>query len=582
MMDINFKQLFFYLVSNQIYFFMKNLKYFFGALLISAVAFTACSDKDDPLPPTDPGGEEPSTIGDVPEVAPVPGKIVLVLNCVEDAEVCNGLVFAGDYNGYSTNPDEMAKFEPIEGFDGWYRAEFAPEEAGGGAKGKPNQLASDGSFPSSWDYQWFAQMSGEDVVNQCELISGNADLYDEYNGEKGLEIFAGADVVYIRAYAWKKNPCIPAVTYTVTFNVTVPDGLGADDVVYMAGSMNSWTPDATPLAKTGPNTWSITLNEIEYGTEYKYLLNGNWDFEELKATEDDASCADGIGPNRKVNDLVMNDVVGNFKKVTTCFDADYPEAEAEDGKITIFVKFELEPCGDVMLVGSYNGWSDQVANQLQLVSAGEIDGIDWGAQGWYKVTVELSESSKATEDGVEYLLSAKPVQLKDGAFSWDYQVGYDDPGDVEVKNGVIDVRPGYGGECNVLFKTNDTAALIFKKWKNNPCVTVSTHNYTFNVTVPAGTPADAEVFIAGGMNGWDPGATPLTKGADGKYSVTVNDLDEGTEYKYVLNGSWDNEELAAEGEGCAPGINNRKTGANGTIEDTVMNWKGVTADRCPD
>jgi 1,4-alpha-glucan branching enzyme len=104
-------------------------------------------------------------------------------------------------------------------------------------------------------------------------------------------------------------------------------------------------------------------------------------------------------------------------------------------------------------------------------------------------------------------------------------------------------------------------------------------SFTFVVTVPAETPEGADVYIAGDMNEWEPSeAFKLAKGSDGKYSITVVGLDEGAEYKYVLNGTMDNVELAAavEDADCADEIANRKTGSSATINDTVANWKGVT------
>jgi len=40
---------------------------------------------------------------------------------------------------------------------------------------------------------------------------------------------------------------------------------------------------------------------------------------------------------------------------------------------------------------------------------------------------------------------------------------------------------------------------------------------TFRVTVPADTPADATIHIAGDFQGWNPGKTPMTKAADGTW-----------------------------------------------------------------
>ena len=251
---------------------------------------------------------------DMPDIPAVEGKIVIVLNCVNEADVCNDLVFAGSYNDYNITVSELAKFTPIPNYEGWYRTEIMPKENATSTRGKPNQLASDGTFPTDWKHQWFAQMKDGNIVNQCEIIRGVADLEEEYNGEQALVIFEDADVVYIRAYAWRKNPCVPAETHSITFNVTVPYGLDDTDIVYIVGEMNWWDPTATPMTKSG-NNWTITLHEIEYDTEYKYVANGSWNFEELGVIEEGADCANQVA-NRKVNDLTMDDTVENFRGIT--------------------------------------------------------------------------------------------------------------------------------------------------------------------------------------------------------------------------------------------------------------------------
>ena len=286
------------------------------------------------------------------------------------------------------------------------------------------------------------------------------------------------------------------------------------------------------------------------------------------------------------------------------FSGDYPEAPKVDGKITIFAKFEAGAAlcenGVVALAGSYylvpkpdkpdeTDWGTNPGSMLKFTSAGVIDGKDWGADGWYKVTVDITASSK-----IEYgdpkktaVLGVKPVHLKGGKFDWDYQIG--DKNSVEFKSGDIDITDGFSGECNIYFSSNATAAFIFKKWKKDPCVDLPSNSYTFNVTVPEGTPEDAKVTIVGkfGPDGtplyWNPGNEDmiLTKGADGKYSITLEDVEEGTSYKYVLMNeakNWDNEERAADEEDsdCAPVIDDRTTGSSTTINDVVENWKGIT------
>jgi len=300
------------------------------------------------------------------------------------------------------------------------------------------------------------------------------------------------------------------------------------------------------------------------------------------------------------------------EKEKPVIELDFPVVGKEAGKVIIFAKFETAPCEDVVLAGSHcatrdslgkielteaggvKDWATDNINAMgRFVSAGVIDGKDWGAEGWWKITITLPDTCKVfySDDTKEAILGIKPVQLKGGAFpaDWSSQVGYVEETDVVVKSGDVDVTPGYAKECNIYIQTNATVAMIFKRWKKNPCVPTPTHNYTFNVTVPAGTPAGAVPHIAGGMNGWSATGSPLTQvGSTNVWTISFQNLEEETEYKYVLGvggagtGSWNNEELKAiEGEDtCATGVSNRLTDEADVINDTVENWKDITADRC--
>ena len=292
---------------------MKNLKFFFAALVCATMTFVACEDpgKD---PGKDPGQNDTTVVtpptSDMPEVAPVEGKIVVVFNAVDQAEVCNGLVFAGDYNGYNTNAADMAAFEPIEGYANWFKVEITPctegKTEGYALIGKPCQLAADGSFPGSWDYQWHAKLNDAgEVDTEVEIIKGNAELQPDYNLEKKLAVFDGADVVYVRAYAWKKNPCVPVEKYTVSFEVTTKFAVADSLTVNVAGAMNGWNASGSLMTPNADRTvWTVSIDAVELGMEYKYTLvaeSGNTYWEQ--------------GDNRKVDDREMYDEVEFFDSI---------------------------------------------------------------------------------------------------------------------------------------------------------------------------------------------------------------------------------------------------------------------------
>ncbi|NLO71633.1 MAG: hypothetical protein GX102_11975 [Porphyromonadaceae bacterium] len=269
-------------------------------------------------------------------------------------------------------------------------------------------------------------------------------------------------------------------------------------------------------------------------------------------------------------------------------ETDYPELAAVSGKVLIVAYFEEAPCGDVVFIGSNNGWDTSDPSKLvKFTPVGKVGEKVW--DGWYKVAID-TVGAAADKDGVMYKLAGKPVQLKDGAFDWGHQVGYDAESDVVKKNGEVDIFPGYSGECDIFYgSTEEPVVLVFKKWKKNPCVATPKRNYTFTVTVPSATPNDAMVRIVGDFKdpypSWSADAEnmKLTKQANGTYTITLNNVEEGTAYKYVLNGTWDNEELAVveDGAECANAIENRKLGSDTNVKDKVENWKDITSPRCP-
>ncbi|MFN8517963.1 MAG: alpha-amylase family glycosyl hydrolase [Chloroflexota bacterium] len=104
---------------------------------------------------------------------------------------------------------------------------------------------------------------------------------------------------------------------------------------------------------------------------------------------------------------------------------------------------------------------------------------------------------------------------------------------------------------------------------------------TFRVTVPADTPADAQLFIAGDFQGWAPGDTPMTQVDDTTWSIDLP-FESGTalQYKYT-RGSWE----AVEKDAQCGEIPNRALTVDGsagpaqTIEDTVATWRDIAG--CP-
>ncbi|RLT38369.1 MAG: hypothetical protein DWI57_12140 [Chloroflexi bacterium] len=118
---------------------------------------------------------------------------------------------------------------------------------------------------------------------------------------------------------------------------------------------------------------------------------------------------------------------------------------------------------------------------------------------------------------------------------------------------------------------------------------VSFVEVTWRVLVPASTPADAEIFIAGDHGdvfgaAFSPGTQPLTKAGDNLWEWTAT-IKEGTllQYKYT-RGSWE----TVEQWGTIRGFTNRALevipGAGGTllVDDTATDWATSVGAEGPD
>ena len=303
-------------------------KFLFAALAVMSVALISC-DKPCEICGEDPCvceicdvcGENPcvcDTTGTTPEKPEIPvveateGTVTVVWNAVGFVPcIENQLVFAGSYNGYNTNPDEMVKFQAIEGYEGWWKAVVTPADpaAEPALEGKPCALYLDGTFPSSWDHQWLNVEAGA-----CEILDGEAELQVEYEVESKLIVAKNSSVVYVRSYGFKTDPCLEPETYTVTLTASAP-ALPEGTTVYAVGAFNGWATDATPMTLAN-GVWTATVENVVMGAEYKYVANASWDNEELQATAEGANCAEGLSGNRKINDVEVVDAIGNFKGIT--------------------------------------------------------------------------------------------------------------------------------------------------------------------------------------------------------------------------------------------------------------------------
>ncbi|PWW05670.1 carbohydrate binding protein with CBM25 domain [Paenibacillus cellulosilyticus] len=99
---------------------------------------------------------------------------------------------------------------------------------------------------------------------------------------------------------------------------------------------------------------------------------------------------------------------------------------------------------------------------------------------------------------------------------------------------------------------------------------------TFTVTVPSNTPTTADVYLASDLNNWNAAdsAYKLTRGTDGKYTITLP-LAAGTVMSYKFTrGAWTSVESASNGSDIA---NRSYTVPSGStnVALTVQKWKDI-------
>ncbi len=198
-------------------------------------------------------------------------------------------------------------------------------------------------------------------------------------------------------------------------------------------------------------------------------------------------------------------------------------------------------CNNIVVTGSFNGWSSIVADCLPVEN---VEGYD----GWYVASFEPEAEPDAAKG-----IQAKPIMLDvDGNFNWEYQVG----AATKIRGGV-EIVGGYEGEIDLVnYSTDAPNVFTVDAWKQNPCTAIY-HDYTVTV-ISDGCGGFVVPYIIGSMTGWNDNFVKLTM--DGaktqEYQVPVYYISfkaaENSPYQIVSGKMDDKGVVPAEGDD-APG-----------------------------
>ena len=370
----------------------------------------------------------------------------------------------------------------------------------------------------------------------------------------------------------------------LTYNVTVPAGTNA---CYIAGDMNGWSHQE--MTKVDDTHYTIDIAGANESQGYKYCSGPGWDYVEKDANGGELS-------NRTYS---ADDVVAKWNKVYQ------PSAPVEkpEGDITIYLEKASAYATTYLYAwegADLGSWPGMVMSETETVNnveylkhtfvapekainiifndnggnqTNDITGVTKttyyrlnSTSGRTDVTVITPTDTPETPESLTYNVTVPegtPLCYIVGAFNnWDvanaplmtkvddthYTITLDNVTKaseykytcgqswnyVEQKAGGIDVANRTWSESDVV-----------EAWLDMPTSTPDViESLTYNVTVPAGTPA---CYIVGAYNGWSPAiATAMTKIDDTHYTVTLDEVSKSMEYKYICGQSWDYVELRAD------------------------------------
>ena len=286
---------------------MKKISMFFAALVVAVASFAA--------PATTPTKNDHADFYE-------PGQLCVCVYFEE--EVCNTLVFAGSYNGWNTNPADMAKFAPLEGFEGWYYV--AVTDASEEIQGKPVQLMGDGSF--SWDYQ-----TGD--ADSWTVVAGTVTVAPGYSGEADLKGYSTAEpVIMISAYFKNhQTPCGYVAEYKdYTIRLNAPFCAGADGTYYnpaIIGDFNGWSEGVAGEIDEETFEYVFVLKQAEKTKAFKFraLEGQSWD-NQIQLQNENGEWYDN--PNIPLGDETTITIDYSAGKYTLCVDE---EAAVEDVEV---------------------------------------------------------------------------------------------------------------------------------------------------------------------------------------------------------------------------------------------------------
>ncbi len=299
----------------------------------------------------------------------------------------------------------------------------------------------------------------------------------------------------------------------VTFTHQAP---GARQV-FLAGEFNGWADAASPMVNQD-GVWTLTIDLAPGQYQYKFVVDGTWTQDQANPEATD----DGFGGKNslaKVPSGVEAFAVGGGGAAAApkpAVPAAAPVAAAADGTCQVTFRHTAPGAARVFLAGEFNGWSD-AATPMQ------------NADGVWTVTLPLAPGTYQYKFVVDGAWTQDPTnpEANDDGFGG--------------KNSVLKVPAGRD-KLDVAAGGAAPAAGAAPAPADDGSMRAVEFRYT---PVISGV---GNVFLAGTFNDWNDAKTRMTDGdGDGTYTVSLL-LPKGTyQYKFVVDGQWQQDPANPEG-----------------------------------
>lgn len=357
-----------------------------------------------------------------------------------------------------------------------------------------------GNTPSGNSKTWTMDWTAPDAS------TGAVTFYAAFNAADGNGGTAG-DVIYLTSTEVLPMGAGVEVTFRVDMSNETVSPLG----VHIAGNFQGWDPAATQLTNTGNDIYAVTVMLAEgEDLEYKFVNGNAWGMEEQVL----GPCT--VPPD---NNRFFTVPDSNIELEAVCFGSC---TICNPGAVDITFQVDMtnetiSPLG-VHIAGTFQGW-DPAGTPMNPVG-----------NNVYAVTLSLEMGSFQ-----EYKF------INGNAWGMDETVP---PQCASGWNRFIQVPEVPTTLDAVCFGSCDPCG--------DPPIDIEV---TFQVDMTNEIVSPEGVHIAGGFQGWDPGATPMTPIGDNIYTHTTI-LPSGTyqEYKFINGTTWD------ESEDVPPecGVNNNR------------------------